>query len=103
MGSGQRRVSLKFFHPHFSGKMCFFARRKERSDSVVREVLAQAAVSLKGFASSDLYPDNNIPVVKVYSVLETDDSFVIEMEVMESKDLFDKLLNNLTLPSLSIK
>jgi hypothetical protein len=70
---------------------------KERADALVREVLAQALVCQAGYRtatpkSPPSSEDSNIrdlPVVQIFSMLETVDGMALELELMQSHDLYD--------------
>ena len=65
---------------------------KERSDSIIREVLAQAASWLKGAEDpTRAHRLEKIPIVQIYNIMETMEEFILELELMESNDLFDEL------------
>lgn len=78
---------------------------KERGDALIREVLAQLLLSnqsLFGFNSLNtssssanlIYnhsDSNNSPFVLIYGIFESPNGFALELELMESYDLFDKL------------
>ena len=61
------------------------AEGKERHDTLVREVVAQAVLTATGHTGGDC------PIVRVFSVFETVDSMVLELELMSRNDLFDEL------------
>lgn len=58
---------------------------KERADAIVREVLSQLILSLK-YSSKSFFP-----FVKIFGFFETQKGFLLELELMQSLDLFDKL------------
>jgi serine/threonine protein kinase len=84
---------------------------KERGDALVREVLAQlllqtqhlfgyvpsvsaSAASLNASILSSSSPSDAVshnPFVQLFSVFETQTGFALELELMESNDLFDQL------------
>jgi serine/threonine protein kinase len=81
---------------------------KERGDSLVREVLSQvlrsshflAPLSLMQLESNflnnrcslnDISENSQIPIVQIFSIFETMKGFSLELELMESMDLFDKM------------
>mmetsp|Transcript_12025 Transcript_12025/g.18168 ORF Transcript_12025/g.18168 Transcript_12025/m.18168 type:complete len:1077 (-) Transcript_12025:146-3376(-) len=73
---------------------------KERKDTLVREVLAQSqlinAVISAGQESIDdvdevTLSEMELPVVQLNGIMETRENFVIDMELMKSNNLFDKL------------
>lgn len=70
---------------------------KERADSIVREVIAQAIVCLHAkqrlrFLSPSSTKDIIIPIVEIFGIFETIDGFAIELELMDSKDLYEMLV-----------
>lgn len=90
--------------------------QKERSDALVREVLAQVLLSSHFLAPTSLFnlersygqrgppspflpsalwclSDGNLPIVQILGVFESMDHFVIEMEYMEGRDLHNYLLS----------
>lgn len=60
---------------------------RERNDTMIREVVSQALVS-HNISGVDA------PVVKIFGVFETKDSFIIELELMQSIDCYDFLCDN---------
>lgn len=68
---------------------------KERGDALIREVLAQLLLeshSLLGFKQQlNKQTPLHMPFVRIYSVFETQTGFALELELMESMDLFDTL------------
>ena len=77
----------------------------ERKDTLVREVLAQSHIlnsliqSQKGEGGLSTYDEHSVsevevPIVILNGVLETIDEFVLDMELMHSGDLFEKLVEN---------
>eukprot|EP01033_Poteriospumella_lacustris_P021940 gene21940-16393_t len=70
---------------------------KERGDALIREVLAQLFLESQGHWLWSLQhqhapggvPTLNLPFVRLYSVLETLTGFALELELMDSNDLFD--------------
>jgi len=69
-------------------KAAFWSRvadGKERYDTLTREILAQAILTAQGDWG------DNCPIVRLFGVLETVDSIVLELELMSRKDLFDEL------------
>lgn len=92
---GQRKAfnAIKIIH-----KDLFFKRvtqAKERADAVVREVLAQVLLSQGSVLSPNNFGTENneayFPIVRLFSIFETFDAFVLELELMKSMDLFDQL------------
>eukprot|EP01041_Mallomonas_annulata_P006586 gene6586-13325_t len=96
------------FGPSIALKMVskkIFANRvekgQERSDSLIREVLAQALVC---HLARDLGLEEKLtPVVQIYGVFETLNDFCMELELMDSEDLFDKLTKRVHLTELETK
>lgn len=60
---------------------------KERQDTLVREALAQAVLTAKCAEN----PYQPCYIVRMYSLFETVEELVLEMELMSGVDLFDKL------------
>eukprot|EP01041_Mallomonas_annulata_P007679 gene7679-15723_t len=73
-------------------KRTFFQRVRdcqERADSIVREVLCQS-ISCQVGKSQGLVSET-LPIVEMYGAFETVDKFAMELELMQSSDLCDKL------------
>jgi len=97
-----RPVSYLFTSPSEDQKYCalktvykqtFLQRVKdgaERADSIVREVLCQSLVCQVGRAQGKL--TDNLPIVQIYGGFETVHGFSMELELMQSEDMCDKLL-----------
>ena len=64
-------------------------KNQERSDTLVREVLAQILVGEK--AKDRGLRESETPVVQIFGAFETLDKFTMELELMDSLDLFDTL------------
>jgi serine/threonine protein kinase len=65
------------------------AEGKERHDTLVREVLAQALLTAQCFQAG--MSGQTCPIVRLFSAFETCDSVVLELELMSRNDLFDEL------------
>ncbi len=63
---------------------------KERTDSLVREVLSQAIVSQAG-REQNKSSGIHIPICEIYGMFETVDGFALELEMMQHFNLFDRL------------
>ncbi len=68
---------------------------KERPDAIIRECLAQllSEFSYIRMNKNQLY-SKNFPIVKLYSVFETLDYFILELEMMQKDNLHSVLLKN---------
>lgn len=72
---------------------------KERADALVREVISQAIVCRHSKTLIDRRMPSTahgcgrpmFPVVQIFGAFETIDGFALELELMQHKDLFDKL------------
>jgi energy-converting hydrogenase Eha subunit A len=81
--SGEPNIAIKAISKEvFWGKV---KTGKERSDAIVREVLSQLLLSLK-YSSKSFFP-----FVKIFGFFETQKGFLLELELMQELDLFDKL------------
>merc|ERR1712000_483913 len=88
------------------------ASGKERKDTLIREVLAQSQIINAVLASAQGTVDEvdelsiiemELPIVQLNSVFETRENFVIDMELMKSSNLFDKLLQEGALKEKQVK
>lgn len=104
--SSGRKCALKLI-----SKEVFWERvesGKERGDALVREVLAQLILechqllgynvmnlpfALSNAITSSSY-SHSLPFVRIFSIFESQTGFALELELMESMDLFDLLAAN---------
>jgi calcium/calmodulin-dependent protein kinase I len=76
-------------------KEIFWKRVKsgtERPDALAREVLAQAWVCHVAQKRVSDNTDNDIPIVKLCGLYESIDGFVMELELMDQFDLYERLV-----------
>lgn len=64
---------------------------RERGDAILREVLSQMLLSGQHLLATTIEEEPFIPFVQIFGVFETRSYFGMELELMESRDLFDRL------------